>query len=77
MMQSQISIETSVYERTKHIAEERGMSVSSYVNALLKKNAEDISPKGHAMSYFGALKDEPFEIQEDRPRSWDAKRETL
>jgi len=59
MSQLNITIETSVYERTKHIAEERGMSVSDYVNALLKKNVDNISPKGQTMNYFGALRDEP------------------
>ena len=76
MSQTQISIETSVYERIKHIAEGKGMSVSDYVNTVLQKNAE-APEKGHAMKCFGVLKDEPFEIPEDRPRSWDSPRETL
>jgi len=77
MSQTQISIETSVYERTKHIAEEKGMSVSDYVNAMLEKNAGDTTHKDHVMKYFGAIKDESFKVPEDRPRSWNAPRETL
>jgi hypothetical protein len=45
------------------------MSVSSYVNELLKENADRAWPKGHAMKHFGVLKDEPFEVPEDRPLS--------
>jgi len=75
--QTQIVIETSVYERTKHIAEEKGMSVPEYVNALLKKDAEGASRKGHTMKYFGSIDDESFKVPEDRPESWDAPRETL
>ena len=74
---SHVSIETSVYERTKHMAEERGMSVSNYVNEVLKKNAEGTPRKGHTMKYFGVLKDESFEVPEDRPESWNSPRETL
>ena len=74
---SHVSIEKSVYERTKHIAEGKGMSVSDYVNELLKENAEGILRKGHTMKYFGALKDESFEVPEDRPESWNAPRETF
>lgn len=69
MTQSSITIETSVYERTKHMAERKGMSVSDYVNALLKKNVDDMSPKSHTMNYFGALKDESFDMPDGRPRS--------
>ncbi|MCL2712294.1 MAG: hypothetical protein FWD37_03350 [Methanomassiliicoccaceae archaeon] len=76
MSQTQISIETSVYERTKHIAEGKGMSVSDYVNAMLEKNAE-APEKGHAMKCFGTIKDDSFRVPEDRPRSWDSPRETL
>ena len=69
MSQTQIFIETSVYEKTKHIAERKGMSVSDYVSAMLEKNTETPG-KGHAMKYFGVLKDEPFEVPEDTPESW-------
>ena len=77
MSQTHIVIETSVYERTKHIAEEKGMSVSSYVNALLKKNVDGPPQKGHTMKYFGVLKDESFKVPEDRPETWNAPRESL
>ena len=77
MSQTQISIETSVYERTKHIAEEKGMSVSDYVNAMLEKNVEETPGKGHAMKFFGVIKDESFKVPEDRPESWNAPREKL
>jgi predicted CopG family antitoxin len=69
MSETQIVIEKSVYERTKHIAEEKGMSVSGYVNELLKKNAEGSPRKGHTMKYFGAIKDESFNVPDDRPES--------
>lgn len=41
MSQTQISIETSVYEKVKNIADGKGMTVSGYVNELLEKSAED------------------------------------
>ena len=76
MSQTQIYIETSVYEKTKHIAEEKGMSVSDYVNEMLEKSVETPG-KGHAVKYFGTIKDDSFRVPEDRPRSWNSPRETL
>jgi len=64
--QTEISIETSLYERIKPIAEGKGMSVSDYVNAVLDKNAEDVAHRDHVMKYFGAIQDETFKVPEDR-----------
>jgi predicted DNA-binding ribbon-helix-helix protein len=77
MSQTEISIETSVYEKIKHIAEEKGITVSSYVNELLEKNASDTSHRDHVMKHFGSIKDESFRVPDDRPQSWNAPREKL
>jgi len=77
MSQTQISIETSVYEKMKHIADGKGMTASHYVNELLEKSAEETPGRGHVWKFFGVIDDETFEVPEDRPGSWDAPRERL
>ena len=77
MSQTQISIETSVYEKMKHIADKKGMTVSGYVNELLEKSTGDTPGKGRVWDFFGVVKDDTFDVPEDRPESWDAPRETL
>jgi hypothetical protein len=58
-------------------AKEKETSLSNFVSEALREHMHDSLPKDHIKKCFGSIKDETFALPEDRPRSWDAKRETL
>jgi len=58
-------------------AKEKEVSVSKFVNDMLKECFDDKLPEGHIDKYFGSIKDDSFQVPEELPWSLDSKRETL
>ncbi|MCL2713002.1 MAG: hypothetical protein FWD37_07035 [Methanomassiliicoccaceae archaeon] len=61
---------------TKIRAKERGSSVSSYVNEVLRRNNEN-SPPEELLKLLGSWKDDPMEEPEELPWSMDIERKSL
>ena len=76
MPQMCLYLDEDVQEMVKMRAKERGSSVSSYVNEVLKKNNENRPPE-KLLKLLGSWKDDPMEEPEELPWSMDIKRKTL
>ena len=62
----------------KATASKKNVSLSSYVNGVLKEHLDDSWPEGY-FDLIGSLKedDDPLKLPEDLPDSMDAPRKTL
>lgn len=76
MSQVSLYLDDDVQEIIKIRAKERGSSVSSYVNEILKKANED-RPPIELLELFGTWEDDPMKEPEELPWSSDIKRKTL
>jgi len=77
MPQVSLYLDKILYMEVKSKAKDKGTSLSNFVSEALKEHIEDSLPEDHIDKCFGSIKDETFTLPEDRPKSWDAKRETL
>ena len=76
MSQVCLYLDDNVQEMIKIRAKERGSSVSSYVNEILKRVNEDRPPK-ELLELMGSWENDPMEEPEELPWSLDIKRKTL
>ena len=76
MPQICLYLDEEVQEMTKIRAKERGSSVSSYVNDVLKRNNED-GPPAELLKRFGSWEDDPMKEPEELPWSMDIERKRL
>ena len=76
MPQICLYLDDDVQEMTKIRAKERGSSVSSYVNEVLRRNNEN-SPPEELLKLLGSWKDDPMEEPEELPWSMDIERKIL
>jgi len=76
MSQICLYLDDDVQEITKIRAKERGSSMSSYVNEILKRNNED-RPPVELLKLLGSWEDDPLEEPEELPWSLDIERKTL
>jgi hypothetical protein len=67
-------MEDDLRKRLKFKAKEKGMSVSAFVNKVLRERFSDTWPEGY-FDLFGAVKDDTFDVPEELPWSLDAPRE--
>ena len=71
-----IYLDEDVQKMIKERAEERGSSVSSYVNEVLRRNNENRPPE-KLLKLLGSWKDDPMEEPEEPPWSIDIDRKSL
>lgn len=76
MSQVSLYLDDNVQEMIRIRAKERGSSMSSYVNEILKKFNEDRPPK-ELMELMGSWGSDPMEEPEELPWSLDIKRKIL
>jgi len=76
MPQVCLYLDDEVREMTKIRAKERGSSVSSYVNEILKTEYENRVPE-ELIKRLGSWEDDPMKEPEELPWSMDIKRKTL
>jgi len=76
MPQVCLYLDDEVQEMTKIRAKERGSSLSSYVNEILRKSNEDRPPE-ELLKRFGSWANDPMEYPEELPWSTDIKRKVL
>jgi len=76
MSKVSLSLDDDVWEMIKIRAKERGSSVPSYVNEILKSFIED-RPPTELLERFGSWADDPMEEPEELSWSSDLKRKAL
>jgi len=76
MPQVCLYLDDEVQEMTKIRAKERGSSVSSYVNDVLKRDHENRAPE-ELIKRLGSWESDPMKEPEELPWSMDIKRKTL
>ena len=76
MSQVSLYLDDDVQEMIRIRAKERGSSMSSYVNDILKKVNEGRPPK-ELFELMGSWESDPMEEPEELPWSLDIKRKTL
>jgi len=76
MPQVSLYLDKPLYKEVQSVVKRKGVSMSSFVSNVLKEYLEDDWPE-EFLEVIGSMKDEPFELPEDIPWSFDSKRETL
>ena len=76
MPQICLYLDDEVQEMTKIRAKERGSSVPSYVNEILRRNNED-RPPAELLELFGSWESDPMKEPEELPWSMDLERKRL
>ena len=76
MPQVSLYLDKPLYKEVQSVVKRKGVSMSSFVSEVLKEYLADDWPE-EFLEVIGSMNDEPFELPEDIPWSFDSKRETL